>query len=54
MNFVPRTALFTVKAYIAPESSVEKVKISRVKVTFDGKDSNGQAVNVTGDCALNL
>lgn len=54
MSFVPRTALFTVKAYIAPESSVEKVKISRVKVTFDGTDSNGQAVNVTGDCALNL
>lgn len=54
MNFVPRTALFTIKAYIAPESSVEKVKISRVKVTFDGTDSNGQAVNVTGDCTLNL
>lgn len=54
MSFAPRTALFSIKVYIDDANTLEEVKLSRVKVTFNGTDSNGKQVNVTGDCTLSL
>ena len=54
LDFSPRTALFTIKVNLAPESTFEQVQLSYVKVTFDGKDADGNPAKVTGDCQLNL
>ena len=54
LDFAPRTALFTIKVNLAPESTFEQVQLSYVKVTFDGVDAEGNTAHVTGDCQLNL
>lgn len=54
LDFSPRTALFTIKVNLAPESTFEQVQLSYVKVTFDGVDADGNPAKVTGDCQLNL
>lgn len=54
LDFAPRTALFTIKVNLAPESTLEQVQLSYVKVTFDGVDAEGKTAHVTGDCQLNL
>lgn len=55
LNFVPRTALFSVHTYIAAENrDFSTAGLKSIKVTFDGVDKNSNAYYAAGEYSLDL
>lgn len=55
LNFVPRTALFSVHTYIAAANGdFSTAGLKSIKVTFDGKDKNSNVYYAAGEYSLDL